>query len=311
MQLSDDQKAALDRVGRQFDSTIYTGGFSQLLQDILDAQEKGAAGIVADARDVNGLAASTMVARVDKTVGPGSSLTFAWAAFRFHNGKALVVVSAGSLALAASTTNYVEVDRAGTVTSNTTGFTSGRFPLWQVTTGASTFSHDTGVLTRASTYVLIGLGGVDGSMGSTPMQTKEEGLQLGTIATAAGANEFTLTVPKTVAAGSKLTNVRFVNKDALTASDANYVKFGVINKQTGAGAQVLVDDTAAANSTKATGGTALAAYTGRDLTLVTLTGGTERDVSGGHTLQILLTVVGTLVNTLRSASMLFEFSFAN
>jgi hypothetical protein len=60
------------------------------------------------------------------------------------------------------------------------------------------------------------------------------------------------------------------------------VKFGVINKQTGAGAQVLVDDTAAANSTKATGGTALAAYTGRDLTLVTLSGGTERDVSGGN-----------------------------
>jgi hypothetical protein len=110
------------------------------------------------------------------------------------------------------------------------------------------------------------------------------------IATAAGGNEFLVIVPNSIAAGSKLTKASFVTKDALAASDTNYVTFGLVNKQTGAGTQVLVDDAAAANSTKVTGGSALVAYTKRDLTLVTLTIGTERDVTGGHTLQFILTV---------------------
>jgi hypothetical protein len=72
-----------------------------------------AAGILADARGTStAVALPGVVLRRDTTVGPGTSLLFAWSAFRFHNGKALVLVAAGSLTLAgASATNYVESDR--------------------------------------------------------------------------------------------------------------------------------------------------------------------------------------------------------
>lgn len=44
----------------------------------------------------------------------------------------------GTVALTASQTNYVEVDRTGAVSTNITGFTAGRTPLYQIVTGAST-----------------------------------------------------------------------------------------------------------------------------------------------------------------------------
>lgn len=50
----------------------------------------------------------------------------------------LTAVANGTLTLAASSTNYVEATRAGVVSSNTTGFTAGRIPLYTVVTGAST-----------------------------------------------------------------------------------------------------------------------------------------------------------------------------
>jgi hypothetical protein len=126
-----------------------------------------------------------------------------------------------------------------------------------------------------------------------------------------GDVKFTLRVPTQIGTGT-ITKVSFVAKDALAASDTNYVKWKVVNKgAAGAGTQVLVDDTAASNTTKVTGGTALAAYTPRDLTLATLTIGTERDVTGGDVLEITLTVTGTLANALTESSLLVELTFAN
>jgi hypothetical protein len=52
-------------------------------------------------------------------------------------------VGNSTLALTANTTNYVERTRAGVVSSNTTGFTAGRIPLYTVVTGASTVSSYT------------------------------------------------------------------------------------------------------------------------------------------------------------------------
>lgn len=46
--------------------------------------------------------------------------------------------NAAALVLTASATNYIEATRAGVVSSNTTGFTAGRLPLYQVVTGSST-----------------------------------------------------------------------------------------------------------------------------------------------------------------------------
>lgn len=50
---------------------------------------------------------------------------------------------AGTITLAANATNYVEATTAGVVSSNTTGFTSGRMPLYTVVTGASTVTSYT------------------------------------------------------------------------------------------------------------------------------------------------------------------------
>lgn len=53
-------------------------------------------------------------------------------------------IANGTLALAASTTNYVEADLlTGAVSSNTVGFTAARLPLYQVVTGASTITSYT------------------------------------------------------------------------------------------------------------------------------------------------------------------------
>ena len=45
--------------------------------------------------------------------------------------------------LTASATNYIEADRSGTVTKNTTGFTAGRIPLYTAVTNATTITSYT------------------------------------------------------------------------------------------------------------------------------------------------------------------------
>jgi hypothetical protein len=55
----------------------------------------------------------------------------------------LTTIANGTVALTASNTNYVEVDRAGTVTANTTGFTVGRRALHEVVTNTTVITADT------------------------------------------------------------------------------------------------------------------------------------------------------------------------
>jgi len=51
-------------------------------------------------------------------------------------------VASGTIALTASATNYIELDPAtGAVSKNTTGFTAGRCPLYQITAGASSVTN--------------------------------------------------------------------------------------------------------------------------------------------------------------------------
>jgi hypothetical protein len=63
----------------------------------------------------------------------------------FFGGKMLVdgvltTITNGTVALTASTTNFVEATRAGVVSRNTVGFTAGQIPLYQIVTGGSTIS---------------------------------------------------------------------------------------------------------------------------------------------------------------------------
>jgi len=55
----------------------------------------------------------------------------------------LTFLAAGTLVLTASATNYIECTRAGVVSVNTTGFTPGRIPLYEVVTGASSVTSYT------------------------------------------------------------------------------------------------------------------------------------------------------------------------
>jgi len=55
----------------------------------------------------------------------------------------LTTVANGTVALSASTTNYVEATRAGVVSKNTTSFTAGQIPLYTIVTGASTVTSYT------------------------------------------------------------------------------------------------------------------------------------------------------------------------
>jgi hypothetical protein len=121
-----------------------------------------------------------------------------------------------------------------------------------------------------------------------------------TIATT-GAVNFTVIAPFT----GIITAIDFSAKDALAAHDSNYITFTGINKgQDGLGstATLLVGD---ANTTKATGGTALAANAKRSLSLH----GTAANllVTQGDRVQVIATDTGTLANAVTESICEFRF----
>ena len=118
------------------------------------------------------------------------------------------------------------------------------------------------------------------------------GQQGATIATTTGGtNDVFMIAP----AAGVLSSALFSGVDALTANDTNYITFGITNLgQAGAGTAAMLAATDA-NTTKATGGTGLAANTVRSLTL----NGTAANlvVAAGDRIRIRATVSGTLANT--------------
>lgn len=105
----------------------------------------------------------------------------------------------------------------------------------------------------------------------------------GTITTSTGG-EVLFGVPL---AGT-IQSISFVAKDALTKNDTNNLSFGVANKTQ---SLTVVDSTAAANTTKATGGSSLTAYGSFATTLTANT-----TVAAGDLLALSATVTGTLAN---------------
>jgi hypothetical protein len=66
----------------------------------------------------------------------------------YHGGTMLVdgvltTINAGTVALTGSVTNYVETTRSGTVSKNTSAFTAGQIPLYEVVTSASAITSYT------------------------------------------------------------------------------------------------------------------------------------------------------------------------
>lgn len=118
------------------------------------------------------------------------------------------------------------------------------------------------------------------------------GQQGATIAvTTGGTNDVFMIAP----AAGVLSSALFSGVDVLAANDTNYITFGITNLgQAGAGTAAMLAATDA-NTTKATGGAALAANTLRTLTL----NGTAANlvVAAGDRIRIRATVSGTLANT--------------
>lgn len=277
--LSTAQKQALDRDNRQIAGAGYP--LSQVITDLFANVSNGSIGITSNGADVDSLAlgGGTFTNLYDPTA---PSLSFPYGAGRFHNGKTLQTVAAGSVLLAASSTNYVELDRNGTVSGNTTGFTSGRMPLYQIVTGTGSI---TTITSTKALLTLIGPAGVDGSMLSTAASTQSLDKQIGAVAATAS---FAFVAPVT----GKISGVTFVNSVAVATSDTDNWTFALVNKgPANAGTQQLLN-TGNVNSTKATGGSALAAYTPRALTLTTLSVGNELNVNAGDCLVLTITATG-------------------
>lgn len=116
------------------------------------------------------------------------------------------------------------------------------------------------------------------------------GQQGATITTTGNSDVFVI-----VPAAGVLATAQFSGVDALAANDTNFITFSITNLgQAGAGSAAMLAATDA-NTTKATGGTALAANTLRTLTL----NGTAANlvVAAGDRLRIRAAASGTLANT--------------
>lgn len=122
-----------------------------------------------------------------------------------------------------------------------------------------------------------------------------------TIATAAGATDVYITAPVT----GRLKAAQVTPLVALVASDTNYITFSATNQgQAGSGTAVMLAATAA-NTTKATGGSALAVNTRHNLTVSATTA--DLAVTKGDRIKVTATVSGTLPNTVTVPTYLFTF----
>ena len=125
-------------------------------------------------------------------------------------------------------------------------------------------------------------------------------VSIGTIATTGNADAYMLAPFAGI-----LTSVDFSGIDALAANDTNYITFSITNLgQAGAGSTAMLAATDA-NTTKATGGTAIVANGKRSLTL----NGTAANlvVAAGDRLLIRAAATGTLANTVTGSVALGRF----
>jgi hypothetical protein len=121
-----------------------------------------------------------------------------------------------------------------------------------------------------------------------------------TIATTGNTDEYLV-----VQEGGILDSVDFSGVDALAASDTNYITFSITNLgQVGAGSTVMLAPTDA-NTTKATGGSAIVANGKRALAMHATVA--NRYVAAGDRLRIRAAVTGTLANTITFPTYMVRF----
>lgn len=137
---------------------------------------------------------------------------------------------------------------------------------------------------------------------SSAAKRKQESATIGIINTSAATYQSVLIVPET----GTLESFKFVPGTTLAANDTNYITFEIVNSgQAGVGttAMLAVSD---ANTTKATGGSALAAGVPRALTIH----GTAANlvVTKGDVIVVKATVTGTLANSVSGSTFALDFT---
>ena len=285
------QADAIDRDNRQMAAIDLP--MSGELDDIRSLIAAGSIGIQSAAKDVDSLTLGGGHFTVDPLLTTG--LTFALQAGRVRWTNTIVSSAAQSVALSASSVNYVEVDTTGTVYTNTAGFTAGRVPLYLVTTGVSAIAT---IVNSKPLITAVSPGSVTGSLLSTTAATRVINKD---VADVSATTSFCIIAP----VSGTLIKMSIANKSAFATSDTNNWGFGLVN-QSNATVAMLASG-AGVNTTAATGGAALAAYTRRVLTL----SGTSANlnVNEGDVLEFTVTKTGAPADLLEFASR-FDFSFA-
>lgn len=97
----------------------------------------------------------------------------------------------------------------------------------------------------------------------------------------------------------------FVAKDALTANDTNYFTLAVTNRGSGGGSTAMLAGMAA-NTTQATGGSGVVAYTKRTCALNATPANLA--VAAGDTIELTAAVTGTLANAVSEPSFLLTIT---
>jgi len=87
--------------------------------------------------------ASSQAALFGRRASTTSALTWGFYGGALKNNGVISQITNSTVALTASTTNYVEATAAGVVSKNTTGFTAGSRPLYTIVTGTATVTSYT------------------------------------------------------------------------------------------------------------------------------------------------------------------------
>lgn len=122
-----------------------------------------------------------------------------------------------------------------------------------------------------------------------------------TIATT-GNTDWYVTVPFT----GNIESAEFAGVTALAASDTNYITFSITNLGLAGAGSTAILGAINGNTTKATGGSALAGNTRRTLTLSTVPNAVN--VVKGDRLLVRAAVTGTLANTVTFPTYLIRFA---
>jgi hypothetical protein len=302
--LTNAMKNAFDGMNRTF-GLVYSGGLSQFFEDVVEELAAGNLGITANAVDVDSIAKGGGAFSYDPNNSVG--LSFGYNAGRINWFSAIVTYAASAITLSASNTNYVEADRDGTIHSNTAAFTAGRVPLYLVVCGSSSIATVVsakpilnGIAPAGLPTSLLAANSVPGAILSTVGATRT--VSRSAAAISATTNFLPIVAPVT----GVVSAATFLGDTVVGTDNTNYWTFSITNLgQANAGTQAILG-AVAGNTTKATGGNALAINVPLPLTLAL----TTLAVNKGDVLIVAITKTAA-ATTIANAHVSLDFTFNN